>query len=338
MSPRTVIRVLPLCIAVTGCGGGSTVQKASPDFATQSTDMAITPTDDMASASTADMGQAGCGGVYMKSTIAAMRQGAPGCYELDGVVTLAVTPTTSTSKSVTFYVQDAAGGDYSAVRASCSSTSMSHPCPAFPMVKASSSARTVTLTGTYIRSGASKGGYEQFYPDAFTDTAAGTLPTPIALAETDLERGTTTASTGKPIAAYYFQLFTTTIADKLLMYDWTASEFTSASATAKCKQFGFGMIPTSAAATAGAACTGTTQPAGQATVNPKEVLIGTDFYSGFKTTTDCVCGPKYMDPVPTAGQGTSGSVTGLLSYDVPYGTTTGYLYVAPLLGASFPIQ
>ena len=308
--------------------------------------MSTSATGDMAVASAGDMGNspgdmgppAGCGGVYTKSTIAAMRQGMSGCYELDGVVTLAIVPTTTTSKVVKFYVQDASGGDYSAVRASCSSTSTTHPCPVFSTVKASSSARTVTLSGTYIKSSPSKGGYEAFYPDAFTDTGAGTLPAPVALAETDLQRGTTMAAAGKPIAAYYFQVFTTTIADKLLMYDWSPPELASTSTKSTCKQYGFGMIPTSAAATAGAACTGMTQPAGQATANPKEVLVGTDFYTGFKTTTDCVCGPKHSAPVPVAGQGTSGSVTALLDYEVPFGATTGYLYVAPLLDASFPIQ
>ena len=103
MSTRRRISVLPLFIAIAGCGG-STVQ-TSPDFAAQATDMAISPTGDMAVAG-GDMAPSGCGGVYAKSTIAAMRQGAPGCYELDAVVTLAIAPTTSGAKVVTHRQSD----------------------------------------------------------------------------------------------------------------------------------------------------------------------------------------------------------------------------------------
>ena len=317
------------------CGGSSSTTSAADMSHASTQDLSQSSTGDMAVAQGGDMSTAtGCAGVYTTSTISTMRQGASGCYELDAVVTTAVNA--SAKKVVTFYVQDAAGGDYSAVRVVCSSTSTTHPCAAFSTASATAPAHSVTLKGTYIKSSAAKGGFEEFYLDDYTDSGAGTIPAPAALAQTDFERGTTTASTGKPLAAYYFQIVTATITDKLTMFDWSPPEY--ASTTGTCKQYGFGLIPASAGATAGAACTGTTQPAGQATANPKEVLVATDFYNGFKFTSDCVCGPKYMDPVPTAGQGVTGAVTVLLGYDVPFGATAGYVYVDPMQNASFNIQ
>ena len=320
---------------VTACGGGSTststvdLSHASTQDLAQSSagDMSVTPGGDMNTAT-------GCAGVYTTSTISTMRQGASGCHELDAVVTIAVN--SSAKKVVKFYVQDAAGGDYSAVRVVCSSASTTHPCAAFATASATTPAHSVTLKGTYIKSSAANGGFEEFYLDDYTDSGAGTIPAPAALAQTDFERGTTMASTGKPIAAYYFQIANATITDKLTMFDWSPPEYASTSGT--CKQFGFGLIPSSDGATAGAACTGTTQPAGQAVSNPKEVLVATDFYNGFKFTSDCVCGPKYMQPVPTSGQGVTGAVTVLLGYDVPFGSKSGYVYVAPMQNTSFNIQ
>jgi hypothetical protein len=286
--------------------------------------------DDMAG------GTMGCNGVYSKSTIAAMRQNMPGCYELDTVTTIAVTPVGASTKSVTIYAQDAAGGDYSAVKMSCSSTSTTHMCTAFPTAKSILSGRSVTVSGTYIKSSASKGGFELFYIDSISDTASATAPTPATLMEVDLERAAAMSSGSKPMAAFHYQIVTANITDKLLMFDWSAPEFKGTSGS--CPQYGFGMIPTSAGASAGAACSGMTQPAGQTAVNDKEVMVGTNFYGGFTYTTDCNCGQKYMQPVPTATQGVTGSITAVLDYDVPYGSTTGYQYLNPLTNAAFMIQ
>jgi hypothetical protein len=280
-------------------------------------------------------GPAGCTGTFTKASVATMRQGAAGCYELDGVITIAVTPVGANTKSVTLYVQDAAGGVYSAMKVSCSSTSATHMCTAFATAKNVLAGRTVTLQGQFTKSSAAKGGFEAFYLDSITDSAAGTPPTPTTLAQADLERSTTTASTGSPTAAYWFQMVTANVTDKLVMFDWSPPEFKG---TGTCPQYGFGLTPMSAGSTAGTACSGTTQPAGQATVNPKEVLVGTSFYSGFKYTTDCACAAMYMSPLPTAGQGVTGTVSGILGYEVPTGQTVGYLYLEPLKNADFMIQ
>jgi hypothetical protein len=285
-----------------------------------------------------DMASRACT-TYATSTIANMRQAASGCYELDSVVTLAVTPSGTNTRSVSVHVQDVAGGDYSAIKLSCSSSSTAHPCMVLATVKSVLAGRSVTVQGTFIKSSAAKGGFEAFYIDNITDNGAGTAPAPAALVAADVERSTAMSSTGKSMSAYWFQMFSANITDKWVMFDWSAPEFKRTGTSTACPQwFGFGMIPSSAGVTAGAACNGTTQPAGQTAVNAKEILVSTDYSSGFKYSTDCACAAMYGDPIPTAGQGVTGNITALLDYDVPIGQTTGYQYIAPLANASFTIQ
>jgi hypothetical protein len=272
---------------------------------------------------------AGCMGVYAPSSVAAMRQGtATGCFELDNVVSIALTPSKG---SPTLYVQDSGGGAFSAMRTKCSSTSTAHPCTVATQVAAIALGHSVTVKGTYIKSKST--GYEIFYIDSVADNGAGTLPTAGAAVIADIERG----GTNRGLA---FQRVTLTISasDPLQMYDWTPSEFVYTGATKCPYQFAFGMIPKSANQTATAACTsGTAQPTGQATPNAAEVLIGTDFYTGFAISSDCRCAKMYSDMEPAAGSKLSGPVSGILVFDVPFGGTVGYNYLAPQSGADAPI-
>ncbi len=329
-----------------GCGGGAAL--APIDLSSSSHDMALSTQNspvDMAMAVTGGggdmaMAAAGCTS-YPSSTIATMRQAAKsGCFELDNVITLAATYVGSSSTSVTLHVQDALGGDYSAVQLSCSESSTTHPCTAFSTAKGILTGRKVTVQGLYLKSSAAKGGYETFEIDSIADAGSGTAPSPAPLQEADLERSSTMSTGGKPMAAYWFQVVSANLTDKLLMFDWSPPEFARGGTSTSCPQwFGFGMIPTSAGATAGAACSGTTQPAGQTTVNPKEVLIGTAYFTGFTYTCDCACNTYTPpDPAPTAGQGTSGAIKAILDYDVVYGQTTGYQYLSPLTNANFTIH
>jgi hypothetical protein len=295
--------------------------------------------DDMAMGMQQQMGCTAPGMAYAQSTISTMRQAKSGCFELDNVVTIATTPVGTNTKSVSIHVQDAAGGDYSAIKLDCSSTSMTHMCAAFTSAKSILAGRKVTVQGLYIKSSQMKGGFEIFYIDNISDGGAATAPAPATLMEGDLQRGASMSNGGKPMAAYWFQMVTANISDKLLMFDWSAPEFKRSGSSTSCpQQFGFGMIPTSAGATAGSACNGMTQPSGQSTVNAKEILVSTDYYGGFKFSSDCACAGAHMDPIPTSGQGVTGSITALLDYDVVYGQTTGYQYLAPLDNASFNIK
>ena len=272
----------------------------------------------------------GCMDVYIPSAISAMRQGTmSGCFELDNVVSIALSPST---KSPTLYVQDAGGGTFSAMRTHCSSTSTAHPCTVAAQVAAIADAHSVTVKGLYTKSKTS--GYEQFYIDSISDNGTGTMPAPATATVADIARG----GTNKGLV---FQRVTVNVSasDPLQMYDWTPSEFANATATACPYQFGFGMIPKSANATATAACTsGTAQPAGQSTPNAAEVLIGTDFYKGFTVSSDCRCAKTFSDTEPASASKLSGTIGGVLVFDVPFGSNAGYNYLAPKSLTDAPIS
>ena|GEM_PF-3407153 len=278
---------------------------------------------DFAQGSAGDM----AGLSYTTSTVAAMRQAAkPGKFSLTAVV-IAKTPSTKAPK---IFVQDAAGGDFSAMLAECSSGS-THPCSVTAAVAGTTVGNEVTITGTYIKSGAAKGSFEAFYIEGFTDGSAATVPTPTALAAADVARGAS-----KP--ANWFQHVTFTITDAWKMYDWSPAEFIFTGATKCPYQTGFGMIPTSVTATATAACTDiTSQPAGQLTPLATEILISTDFYSTFNASSDCRCAAKFSNKEPTATTTLTGAVSGILLYDVPVGSSTGHQMFAPLSTASAPL-
>lgn len=274
-------------------------------------------------------GGSGCAS-YTDTSIAAMRMGtATGCYKLTNVVTLGVTPSTTTPR---LFVQDAAGGDFSALETRCSSTSTAHPCTVAAMVKVIPDGHSVTVTGTYIKTAATT--FEEFFIDSVVDNGAGTPPPAATATLAQIERGGTATN-------LRFQRITITIgsADMLHMYDWTPSEFTNTSATACPYQFGFGMLPTSVTGTtAEPACTsGTAQPAGQVSPNAHEVLIGTDFFKGFTVSSDCRCAKTFTDMEPSATSTLSGTIGGLLAFDVPFGTSAGYYYLDPKSATDAPI-
>jgi len=315
------MRVFSLCLLLTiGCRADSG-NKTPIDLSSSNADLAG---QDLAQSPTADL----AGGSYTVSTVAAMRQGGkPGRYSLTAIVT-AKTPSTKAPK---IFVQDAGGGDFSAMLAQCSSGT-THPCSVTSLVSGTMVGNEVTVTGTYIKAGLAKGGSESFYIEGFTDGAAGTIPAPTALAATDVARGG-----GK--TANWFQHVTFTISDTWKMYDWSPGEFVFTGATACPYQTGFAMIPTSVSgATATAACSGTTaQPAGQLTPPATEILISTEFYTAFTTSSDCRCAAKFSDKEPSATTTLTGAVEGFLLYDTAQGSTTGYQMFAPLSTAHAPL-
>ena len=277
----------------------------------------------------AGSGSAACAS-YAMTTIAAMRMGtASGCFQLTNVVTLGTTPS---KKSPKVFVQDASGGDFSAMVTKCSSTSTAHPCSISTQVGAIADGHSVTITGTYIKTAATT--FEEFFIDGLTDNGVTTVPAAATATLAQIERG----GTAKNLR---FQRVTVNISasDTLKMFDWTPSEFSNTSATACPYQFGFGMLPTSAtgAAAAGACANGTTQPGGQPTVNANEVLIGTDFYKTFTVSSDCRCAKTFVDMEPSATSTLSGMVSGLLVFDVPFGGTVGYYYLDPKSTTDAPI-
>jgi hypothetical protein len=283
------------------------------DLATRLRDFS-TPLVDLASA---DLVQ-----VYSSSTVAAMRSAqVSGGFQINNVVVIAKTPSVVSPHLI---VQDAAGGDFSAIETRCSSLSTVHPCTVASTVAAVAVGNTVTLKGLYARS--LNNGYETFYIDTVTDNGR-VSSTPPALG---LQLSDVTRNAGN--VKWWFQKVTLNISgsDPLVMYDFTPSELSNAGAVSCPYMFGFGMIAQSVGATAGAACaTNTAQPAGQSSPNAAELLIGTDFYNPFTVSSDCRCAKTYSDVEPTATSTLSGTVGGILFFEAAVSATSGVQYLAP---------
>ncbi len=275
-------------------------------------------------------------GEFIQSTVAAMRQGPSGNYQLTDVVVIAVGPST---KSAKLWLQDPAGGDFSAMMAQCSSSSTSHKCTQSDAVAALPVGQKVTIKGNFIKS--SKTLSESFYiADSATtdspvvDKGAGTAPAAKTVTLADLQR-----SANK--SALWFQKVSLTLPETLVMYDWSPTEMGNTSFT-KCSTFpgqtGFAMIPQSAGAQPTMACqNSSSQPTGQANPDAKEILFGTTFYKGFTVSSDCRCAPEHSNKVPQLNSTLSGAVSGLLLFDVPFMGTTGYQFLSPLADADAPI-
>jgi hypothetical protein len=295
----------------------------------------LTPAD-LSMAGGGDSGTGGggdmavAGKTYTMATIAMMRGGAPGDYEMDDVVAIALTPS---SKSPKLVVQDSTGGDFSAIQLTCSGSSASHPCTVASTVHTVTLGHKVTVKGTYIKSKLASGGTETFYLDSITDNGAGTAPAPVMVDETAIERATDTSVAGWN--AKFWQKVTVTPTEALVMYDWTPTDLKFSGTWPGCTTapfvFGFGMIPTSAMTTATAACTVKTAPApSQATSDGKEILIGTDYYKDFAVSSDCQCAKApTMVPGATTTWPMGMAMTGILGYDAPIGGTMGYKYFSP---------
>jgi hypothetical protein len=280
---------------------------------------------DLAGTGGADMATGGGGDMpatYTTATVKAMRQGAPGSYELDNVVAIALTPS---STSPHLYVQDADGGDFSAIKANCSSSSTSHPCSVASTVHTVAIGHSVTIKGLYIKAKASEGGAENFYIDSITDNGAGTAPAPAMVALTDISRNAMTK-------AKWFQKVTVTTPGTLVVYDLSPTELVFANATKCSYQLGFGLAPmgTAGAATTLSCPNATSQPAASTAPDPAEILIGTDFYTGFNVSSDCRCAAMYMDKEVTATS-TATALSGILVFDTVYGSmpVKAYQYIAP---------
>jgi hypothetical protein len=321
---RTVVFAMACSIGVVGCRDNGT----------------LTPADlSMGGGGAAGGGGGGGGGgttagdmknYTVAMSVAAMRQGAPGDYELDDVIAIAVTPSGSH-----MFVQDAAGGDFSAVITNCSSTSGSHPCPVQSTVKTVTAGHKVTIKGTFIKASAASGAVENFYIDSITDNGAGTLPPVAQVTLADVQRGsvanvTSMAPTNKK---YWFQHVTVTPAPAAhKVYDISPGEMVFSGATKCSYQLGFGLAPMSTAGAATTMCADmTTQPAASTAPDPTEVLIGTDFYNTFKLSSDCRCYSMFTDtPVTTAMSTTK--LGGILIYNTVYMSSPlkAYVYLAPL--------
>jgi hypothetical protein len=324
---RTVLFAMACSVGVVGCRDNGTLTPADLSMGTGGV-----------GGGGGGGGGTGTGGMDMGPTytvagsIAAVRTGAGhGFYEVDDVVAIVRTPS---SKSPKLIVQDEAGGKYSAIQLTCSGSSMTHPCSVQTTVTTLTLGHKVTIKGEYFKSGADKGGAETFYLASITDNGTmGTPPAALTMDQTAIARATDT--TVQDWSASFWQKVTVTPTEDLVMYDWTPSDLKFTGTWSGCSTapfvFGFGMIPTSANATATAACTSKTAAApSQTTSDGKEVLIGTDYYKDFKVSSDCQCAQAPTQVPGATTKWPSGmAMTGILGYDVPSGSMVGHKYFSP---------
>ncbi len=262
------------------------------DFAMTSHDLAGVVVNDLSGAVTDGGGGTNkCATGYTASSIAGMRSaGAKGCFKFTGVVTLAVNYNSTTY--VDFYVQDTAGGDYSAIKAECSTKSGDVSAGAGCLVdhntaKSVLAGRSMTLSGFYNKTA---NGLEFFNViDNADDTGTGTAPAALSVAAAS-------ATKGSALTAQNFYQSATITGGPFKMYDFAPVSETngsfSACATAP-SVFGFGIIPSSDSSdTPGGGCPNTdggtpTAPSGNESAS--EIIVGTDIYRTFTGTTDCKC-------------------------------------------------
>ena len=272
------------------------------------------------------------------STIPAMRMGAPGTYELDNVLVIAKT---SSSSSPHLVLQDPNGGDYSAIYTTCSSTSTSHPCPATSDNKTAQVGDSLTVTGLYIKAATASGATETFYINSITDNgpAGGTPPVAVTVTLADLAKGN-----GLMTKKNWFQKVVVSpapAAGALKMYDFVPTEMVFTGSTCP-KQVGWGMVPS-----ATTACTGNTvmcpTPTNCSSPDASEVLIGTEFYKQFTPSSDCACAKTDMgtgSPLVEMSTATTGAISGILLYDSVFGSSpvVTYQYLSPTADTDMPLM
>jgi hypothetical protein len=266
---------------------------------------------------------------YAPMTITTMRNpAAPGCYELAHVALVARTSSTKTPR---LYVQDPKGGDYSAIMAKCSATS-AHACSATALATSLQllNGASVTLRGYYEHGKIS--GFEEFYIESVTDDGAMLpVPAPITLTVADLGRDAR-------VPAKWFQKATVNVApaDTLAMYDFSPPEF---ALNGPCPAWeGFGMIASSVMKPSPATCAGAKNPAGQTAADPKEILIGRQFFHRFTYSSDCGCAATHSQVLLTAANTVSGAISGVLILEILKGSKAGFQVFEPTSKTEFPIQ
>jgi hypothetical protein len=270
---------------------------------------------------------------YPATSIAAMR-GTPaqGCFELAHVGLVARTDSPTEPR---LYVQDKDGADFSAIIAKCSATAQ-HGCA--PAVAAKiprlhdtlATGAQITLRGYYEYGKVT--GFEQFYIEDIIDECASVpRPAPIALTLADITRD------ARPKAKWFRRATVDVSAqDPLTVYDLSPAELQLAQGN--CPNWaGFAMIPKSAGVAAGTTCAGTTNPAGRA-ADPREVLVGRQFFDQFLYSSDCGCAAGTNQRLLTPTNTVSGNLLGYLLLEQDKGSTTAYQVFEPAADKTFPVK
>jgi hypothetical protein len=266
---------------------------------------------------------------YLRTSVAEMRQATgSGCFELERVVVAARTPSSSVPR---VYVQDKAGGPYSAIRAKCDG-SPTHACPAETarQVESLIDGSEVTIRGYYLQGSVS--GFEELYLDDVRDEQRlVAIPIPARVSLTELSRD-------ERARAHWFQVVDGEVPtqDPLVMYDFSPPEFAR---TGSCPtRSGFAVIAASIAPSASASdCTSASGSTGVGPTDGRELLIGREFYKEFFASTDCACAAASKQHLLSATSTLTGPIHGVLTPELKLGTSQIFQVFHPLSKAAFPI-
>ena len=275
-----------------------------------------------------------CNGNYPKTSISALRAArAPGCFELSHVGLIARTDSPTEPR---LYLQDVGGGDTSAILAKCAATA-THACD--PAVKAKIPQLYDTLTDGaqlsvrgYYQIGGLTGFEELYIEDIIDECKQVARPAPIALSPADITRDAR-------VPAKWFRRATVAIpaADPLVVYDFSPPELLLG--LPQCPDYaGFAMISKSAGASAPTACVGQKNPAARGAPDPKEVLIGRQFFQQFLFAADCACAAISNVRIVAPTASVSGTVLGYLILEQDKASTTAYQVFEPAADQTFPIH
>jgi hypothetical protein len=275
-----------------------------------------------------------CNSQYPATSILKLRNSkAPGCFELSHVGLVARTDSPSEPR---VYLQDPNGGDSSAILAKCAQTA-THACD--PAVKAKIGLLYDTLTdgaqlsvrGYYQVGGVT--GFEEFYIEDIIDECK-TLPrpAPVTMTVADITRDARTP-------AKWFRRATVNVpaADPLVVYDFSPPELLLGQP--QCPDYaGFAMIQKSAGSTAPSACAGAANPAARTAPDPKEILIGRQFFNQFLFGADCACAANTNLKIVSPQGAVSGPVLGYLILEQDKASPAAYQVFEPAANQTFPIK
>jgi hypothetical protein len=267
---------------------------------------------------------------YVDATIAELRTaGGSGCFELKDVVVVARTPSPTTPR---LYLQERAGGDFSALMAKCSETGK-HPCSreAAQSLGTVLKGAIVTVRGYYHQG--SRSGFEELYIDSATDSGyLAEPPLPIALEPADV------AKTARHPEAWFQNVSIVVPAgDPWLIADLSPRELALGP---ECPRWaGFAMTPASRGAPAAMDCVNGENPPPAVSgvdVADGQILIGRQFYDGFWASSDCACALEHKQHLISSFSTLVGPVSGVLILEQMQGVTVQML--EPLSRAAFPVS
>ena len=266
---------------------------------------------------------------YLPASVAEMRRATgSGCFELQGVVVVARTPSTSAPR---VYVQDQGGGPYSAIRAKCDQ-SPTHACPSETAGRVGRllDGSQVTIRGYYLQGSLSE--FEEIYLVEVVDEHK-LAPVPLPASRSLLE-----LSRDARARAQWVQVVSSDVPaqDPLVMYDFSPAEFARSSV---CPAFnGFAVIQ---ASVLGAAttdeCASGSNPTGIAAADGRELLIGREFFKEFFASTDCACAAASKQHLLNAASALVGPIRGVLTPELRPGSVALHQVFHPLSKANFPI-